>query len=457
MAEKERNDDSTGKFEGKPGHGKRILLRTFGCQMNEYDSELVTAILLSAGFSFVDSEDLADVILLNTCSVRDNAQRKIFGLVHEIRHRAGGRDLLVGILGCLAGHWKEDLVGNPRWRIDFAVGPDQYNDLPRIIANAAGHKQDVFAFEFSDEELYEGIYPARVEGVNAWIAVTRGCDNFCSYCIVPYARGRERSRSIKSILDEARRLAKDGFKQVTLLGQNVNSYQYDGVDFADLLAEVSRIDGIRRIRFMSPHPKDFSEKLMALVAANPKICKHMHFPMQSGNTRILKKMNRTYTKTGYLQKVKMIRGYCPDIALTTDVIVGFPTETDAEFEDTYDVMRRVEFDAAFIFKYSPRKGTLAERKYPDDVPPEIKTERIVRLNALQKEMSLKKNQAMIGRIEEVVIEVDTTKKSDQDAQGRTESNKIVILPPGDYHQGDFVSVKIKSATPHVVRGIISNN
>lgn len=461
-----------------------IFLKTYGCQMNVYDSELVRTILTGAGYVFVNEETEADIILLNTCSVRDNAQRKVFGKVHEIRHaareRGKGRPLLIGILGCLASHLKEDLIigtvtpnsGVAVPIIDFAAGPDSYKRLPEIIKNAGlrtpeiGLKSD---FNLEDLETYDDIYPTRTAGINAWIAVMRGCDNFCTYCIVPYARGRERSRSTQSIIEEAHRLAADGFKQITLLGQNVNSYSADGYDFADLLNAVSDIDGIIRIRFTSPHPKDTPEKLIRLMAQNPKICKHLHFPVQAGNTRVLQMMNRTYTKEGYLEKVAMIRDIYPQMAFTTDIIVGFPTETEAEFEDTLDVARKVGFDSAFIFKYSERKGTLASRQYPDDVPEEVKTDRIVRLNALQRGISLQKNQSLIGQTVEVMIEEETTLKSRHDRQGRTDSGRIVIIgdsprrgqSPGHPGQspgqsplsrGDLIKATITAATPNVVKG-----
>jgi tRNA-2-methylthio-N6-dimethylallyladenosine synthase len=429
--------------------------------MNVYDSELVESILTEAGYEFVPNEAEADVILLNTCSVRDNAQRKVFGKVHEIRHDRK-KSVLIGILGCLASHLKEELFTNYDIGIDFAAGPDSYKILPEIINNVGrrtrasnvGRKSN---FNLDDLEKYEDIYPTRASGINAWIAIMRGCDNFCTYCIVPYTRGRERSRSPHNIIEEAQRLAKDGFKQITLLGQNVNSYTAEGYDFADLLKAVSDIKGILRVRFTAPHPKDTSEKLIRLMAVHPKICKHLHFPLQAGNTRVLQMMNRTYTKEQYLDKVAMIRDICPQMAFTTDIIVGFPTETDAEFEDTLDVVTKVRYDSAFMFKYSERKGTLASQKYPDDVPEETKTDRIVRLNALQRGISLQKNQEMIGQTVEVLIEEESTQKSAQDKQGRTDGGRIVIINTADntsLKRGDLVKVKITGATPNVLKSIL---
>ena len=408
MAEKERNDANTGKSEGKQGHGKRILLRTFGCQMNEYDSELIRAILTEAGFRLTDDACEADVILLNTCSVRENAVRKIRGHIHQIRHDRQGRPAVYGILGCVATHLKEDILNDRHLNIDLTAGPDSYRRLPELIqkcvrtlyGNSVGTLHcnvptKAYDITLSTDETYEDIYPLRDSAANAWVAIMRGCNNFCSYCVVPYTRGRERSRSASGIVSEVRRLVCEGFSQVTLLGQNVNSYSHDGVDFPKLLSMVSAVKGLKRIWFTSPHPKDFPDRLIDLIASDPKICKHIHLPLQSGSSAILKKMNRPYTKTQYLALVKKIRSRCPQIALTTDIIVGFPGETDQDFQDTVDVFQKTGYDSAFIFKYSPRQGTAAARLL-DDVSEDAKISRIVLLNALQKETALIKNQAFTG-------------------------------------------------------------
>ena len=340
-------------------------------------------------------------------------------------------------------------------KLDFVVGPDSYKRLPQLIKEVQSTGKSAYDVTLSEFEDYADVYPNRKDGVNAWIAVMRGCNNFCTFCVVPYTRGRERSRSPKNIIQEARRLAEEGFRQVTLLGQNVNSYHYNEKDFAYLLQKVSQIKGIQRIRFTSPHPKDFPHDLLHVVAENPKVCKHIHLPLQAGNSRVLDLMNRTYSKEDYLALVDDIRVHYPDMIITTDIIVGFPTETDSEFEDTINIIEKVQFDAAFIFKYSERKGTIAARRHPDDVPEEKKTERIVRLNELQNEISLEKNRRHIGEIHEVLIEQESTRKSPHDYQGRNDGNKIVIFPKGDYRRGDFVHVKICDATPNVLKGIIS--
>lgn len=419
--------------------------------MNEYDSELVRAILAEAGYSFTENESEADVVMLNTCSVRENAHRKVYGEVHAIHHRQKGRRVIVGVLGCMATGLRKELAEDKNLGLDLVVGPDSYKRLPQILEEVLEGQSRGYDVTLSEFETYADVYPNRTGGVNAWVAVMRGCNNFCSFCIVPFTRGRERSRSVENILDEVRRLVGEGFSQVTLLGQNVNSYQHEGRDFAVLIDEVSRISGLRRIRFTSPHPKDFPESLIKVVAENPKVCKHIHLPLQSGNDRVLQLMNRHYTGAGYLGLVDRIRKACPSIALTTDIIVGFPTETAEEFEDTVRVMKAVGFDAAFIFKYSPRPNTQAARELRDDVADSEKTSRIVRINRLQTDISLKKNEVRIGSIEEVVVEV-VDKTRDGLVYARDDANKVVTLLSGDIKVGDFLNVRIVRATPHQLKG-----
>lgn len=433
-------------------HKSKVYIETYGCQMNEYDSEIVKSVLQEKSYNMVETPEEADIVLLNTCSVRENANRKVLARVHALRHLDGGADKKIGLLGCMTTNHRQELIKNKKLPIDFIAGPDSYKKLPSLIDETIGTGQRTFDIRLSRTETYSDVHPFRQRGVNGWIAVMRGCDNFCTFCVVPYTRGRERSRSVENVVAEAERMASQGYKQVTVLGQNVNSYKHGDHDFAYLLDKISEVDGIERIRFTSPHPKDFPKSLLKVVAENPKVCKHIHLPLQAGNSRVLDMMNRTYTKEEFLDLVDEIRDFYPEMILTTDIIVGFPTETDEEFEDTFDVMRTVEFDSAFIFKYSERKGTIAARKYPDDVSEEKKTERIVRLNALQKEMSLKKNQAHIGQVHEVLIESMTTKKSETDVQGRNDGNKLVILPGGDYGVGDFVKATIVDATAHVLKG-----
>ncbi len=435
---------------------KKVYIETYGCQMNEYDSELVRAILSKDNYQFVNDEHDADIVMLNTCSVRENANRKVYNRIHTIRHNHQNSDVKIGVLGCMATNFRKALLEDRNLHLDFIAGPDSYKRLPHLITSLGTENGDAYDVTLSEFEDYSDVYPQRKKGVNAWIAVMRGCNNFCTFCVVPYTRGRERSRSPENVAAEVRRLADEGFKQVTLLGQNVNSYFYDGNDFAYLLEKVSEVEGIERIRFTSPHPKDFPHRLLHVVAENPKVCKHIHLPLQAGNTRVLDMMNRTYTREEYLELAADIREHYPQMVLTTDVIVGFPTETDEEFADTERVMRAVEFDSAFIFKYSERHGTIARRKFKDDIPEEKKTERIVRLNDLQKEISLKKNLDHIGQIHEVIVEELSTKKSPQDFQGRNDGNKIVIFPGGDYQVGDFLQVEITEATSNVLKGIVVN-
>lgn len=432
---------------------KKVFLETYGCQMNEYDSQLIRSILKKENYEFVTDEQKADIIMLNTCSVREHAHRRIYGRVHSIRHARGQQNpVMIGILGCMATNLRQELLEDRSLKIDFIAGPDSYKRLGHLIREAVHENHKSYDVTLSEFETYSDITPSRSAGINAWIAIMRGCNNFCTFCVVPYTRGRERSRSPQNIVNEVRKLTAEGFKQVTLLGQNVNSYRYDDHDFAYLMDEVSKVDGIERIRFTSPHPKDFPDRLLDLIAVNPKICKHIHLPLQAGNDRVLDMMNRGYTKEEFLELVDKIRTKIPNVALTTDIIVGFPTETDAEFEDTLKVVTQVQFDSAFIFKYSQRQGTIASKKYPDDVPGTVKTERIMRLNQIQKEITLKKNQAHIGQEFEILIEPAAQDKSSRHSVGRTDANKLVIMPQNAYKMGDKVKVTILDATPHALKG-----
>ncbi|MBP9855058.1 MAG: tRNA (N6-isopentenyl adenosine(37)-C2)-methylthiotransferase MiaB [Candidatus Omnitrophica bacterium] len=452
--------------------------------MNEYDTELVKAILAKENYSFTQSEIEADVIMLNTCAIREHAHRKIYGRIHEIKHKREehfkklnqpnepktlDKPFKIGILGCMATNLRTELLENRNINIDFIAGPDSYKRLPQLIAESfvddvatvgAGLKpartDKPFDVTLSEFETYSDVYPQREKGVNAWIAVMRGCNNFCTFCVVPYTRGRERSRSLDNVVEEARRLADDGVKQITLLGQNVNSYRHEEYDFADLMEAVSKVKGIERIRFSSPHPKDYPDKFLDVMANNPKICKQVHLPLQSGSDRILDLMNRTYTRDEFMKLVDKIRHRIPGVAFSTDVIVGFSTETDQDYQDTYNLMKHVEFDSAFMFKYSERKQTIASRKFKDDVPDFIKTERIVNLNELQKEISYKKYQEHIGRIEPVMIEAEEANKTKDAYFGKSDSNKTVIIAKtGQYKAGDLVHVEITGASPNVLRGKVA--
>jgi len=433
--------------------------------MNEADTEIIRSILAKANYSFVSMEEEADIIMLNTCAIRENAHRKVYGRVHEIHHKHNELNKLkkpnerntplIGILGCMATNLRSELLENRGLKIDFIAGPDSYKRLPELIRQASETGEKQFDVTLSEFETYSDVYPTRTKGVNAWIAVMRGCNNFCTFCVVPYTRGRERSRSVDNIIEEVKRLADSDYKQVTLLGQNVNSYRHENDDFADLIEAVSKVNGIERIRFTSPHPKDFPEKLLKVITQNPKACKHIHLPLQAGSNRILDLMNRTYTQEEYLKLVEKIRTLIPNVALTTDIIVGFPTETEEEFQETINVMQQVQFDSAFIFKYSQRKGTIASHKYSDDISDESKTERIMQLNELQKAISFKRNHAHVGQVMDVLVEEEQTKHSKQDFQGRTDGNKLVIFPAAG-KTGEFVPIKITSATPHALKGHIVN-
>lgn len=431
--------------------GGTVYIETYGCQMNEYDSDLIRQILVSDGFQFTDCESEADIVMLNTCSVRENANRRIFQRIQDIRS-ARSTPVLIGVLGCMATNFRESLLSEAKRHIDFIAGPDSYRVLPTLIRESQRTGQKQFDVTLSEFETYSDIHIDRSSGVNAWIAVMRGCNNFCTFCVVPYTRGRERSRSVGSVVDEVKRVVDSGITQVTLLGQNVNSYQHDGADFTDLMGAVSSVPGIRRVRFTSPHPKDFPRRLLQLIADTPPICKQIHLPLQAGSNTVLKRMNRTYTQGEFLELVAEIRSIIPDVSLSTDVIVGFPDETDDDFADTLTVMRAVQFDTAFMFKYSERPQTVAARRIPDTVPELEKTRRIVELVELQKSISYNKNRDKIGQIQTVMIESLTTKKNTAEMVGRNEGNTIVILEQSPVKLGDYISVKITDASPHALRG-----
>jgi tRNA-2-methylthio-N6-dimethylallyladenosine synthase len=430
---------------------QNVFIETYGCQMNVYDTELVKSILQKSDYHIVDKESAADIVMLNTCSVRDNANRKIYNRVHEIKKAKNG-NVSIGILGCMATNFKTTLFENKRLGIDFIAGPDSYKHLPNLIATSTETGEKTFDVTLSEFETYSDIDPIRDAGVNAWIAIMRGCNNFCTFCVVPYTRGRERSREPQNILDEVKRLVASGYKQVTLLGQNVNSYKHERYDFTDLMKMVSDVEGIERIRYTSPHPKDFPRKLLKLMSERDNICKQVHMPLQAGNDRVLDIMNRTYTQQEFLDLIKETRDIMPHVNISTDIILGFPTETEKEFEDTVKVVQEVKFDTAYIFKYSERPNTRAANKYKDDVAEVEKTRRIVLLNEIQHGISLQKNQSHIGQIEKILIEHTKTRKSDDYFQGRNDGNTIVIVPKSDlYTKGDIIKVKIHGATKNALQ------
>ncbi|MCK4754648.1 MAG: tRNA (N6-isopentenyl adenosine(37)-C2)-methylthiotransferase MiaB, partial [Calditrichia bacterium] len=404
----------------------KVYIETYGCQMNEYDTELVKTILKKNDYDFTEAPEQAEIIFLNTCSVRENAHDKVhqrLGVFRQLRKE--NKNLIMGVLGCMAQNLRKELL-EKKIGVDIVAGPDSYKKLPEMLSRVYKTGEKEFSLTLSEFETYSDVFPTRESGVNAWVAVMRGCDNFCTFCVVPYTRGRERSRDPLNIVEEVKRLAGEGFKQVTLLGQNVNSYQFGSHDFADLIAMVSEVSGIERIRFISPHPKDFPVKLIDIVANNEKACKQIHLPLQSGNDRILDLMNRTYSQKEFLDLVDLMRNKIPDLALSTDVIVGFPTESDEEYEDTLKLIREVRFDSAFMFKYSERKQTIAQRKFPDDVAEEVKTDRLIELVEMQRKINFENNQRHLGKTFEVLVE-GKAKKPDQ-LMGRNKANKIVVFP-----------------------------
>jgi len=433
----------------------QVYMETFGCQMNEYDTELVRTIMKRRGFQFTPVDEEADVVLFNTCAIRENAHNRLYGHLARYKARKKERGLVIGVLGCMAQNLKQELLDTRSW-IDVLVGPDAYRRLPDLVTDALEIQRRGLSVDLSEYETYAEIVPDRAGGVNGWIAVMRGCDNFCSFCVVPYTRGRERSREPEGILEEAQRLASQGVRQITLLGQNVNSYRSGAWDFARLLVAVADVPGIQRVRFTSPHPKDFPPALLEAVAQHPIICNHIHLPLQSGNDRILERMGRGYMRRDYLTLVETIRDKGP-IVLTTDLICGFCGETDAEFQETYDLVKEVQYQAAFVFKYSERKHTIAARKYPDDIPEVVKGRRTNEILELQKEISLQKNRGWIGSQVEVMIEGDA-KKTDQQWMGHTESNITVVWPKAGHRSipGDVVSISIHDATPSTLYGIASS-
>jgi len=429
---------------------KKVYIETYGCQMNEYDTEIVKTILKRNNYEIAGQPEEAQVIFLNTCSVRENAHQKVHQRISTLKQlRRTNKHLVMGVLGCMAQNLRKELL-DEKVGVDIVAGPDSYKKLPEMLANVSSNGEKDFYLTLSEFETYSDVFPTREGGINAWIAVMRGCDNFCTFCVVPYTRGRERSRDPLNVVQEVEQLAKKGFKQVTLLGQNVNSYSYEEYDFADLIKMVAGVDGIERIRFTSPHPKDFPEKLLHVMAENPKACKHVHLPLQAGSTRILDKMNRTYTREEFLSLAGKIRTIIPGVVLTTDIIVGFPGESKEDFSETVEVMNEVCFDSAFIFKYSERKQTIASRKFPDDVPEEEKTARITHLVDLQRKHSFRKNEQHIGEIFDVLIDGKGKKPGQQ--LGRNDGNKIVVFPDSGKPDGDLVKVKVNEVTPNTLIG-----
>ncbi len=435
----------------------QVHIETFGCQMNESDSELVRSMLKGEGFAFTADRERADVLLVNTCAIRENAHNKIYAHLSELKGLKKQRPLVVGVLGCMAQSLKSELAEKEPL-IDVLAGPDAYRQLPVLLTNAMvaqeeGFSRKGFALDLSEYETYEGVLPDRDSGINAWITIMRGCDNFCSFCVVPYTRGRERSRDPEAILAEARDAAARGFTQITLLGQNVNSYRHGDWDFAKLIAAVADTTGILRVRFTSPHPKDFPSGLIDAIATHPNICKHIHLPLQSGSDRILHLMDRTYSGGEYLALVNQIRHAIPEIVLTTDIICGFCSETEEDFLDTQRIVEQARLDSAYIFKYSERKNTIAARKYADDVPDQIKGSRVARLVDIQRQITLERNRRYIGNDLEILIEGDATRSSAQ-GMGKTDGNITVVWDKGTrpFEPGTMITKRIVDASAATLYG-----
>ncbi len=417
--------------------------------MNVADSELVTGLLKSQGYVPADTMESADAIFVNTCAIREHAEEKVhsrLGIFQKIKRDRP--EVLIGVLGCMAQNLKNDLLENKPY-VDIILGPDSYRKLPEILARQEETKHIVDT-KLSRFEVYDDLFPSRQEGINAWISIMRGCDKFCTFCIVPFTRGRERSRQLDSIVAEAKRAVDEGFVEVTLLGQNVNSYRIGDKTFPDLLEAVAQIPGLRRVRYTSPHPQDITTDLIQVMGRYDTICKSIHFPLQSGSNRILKRMNRSYTREHFLKIAEQLRTELPGIGISTDIIVGFPGETETDFEDTLKVMETVKFDSAFTFKYSPRPYTKAA-EYDDQVPEEVKSERLERLITLQKQHTLEQNQKLVGSVETVLVEKES-KKSPKQWAGRTDSNKWVIFDKGDAQVRDLVDVEITAATGVTLHG-----
>ena len=440
-----------------PCGGRRLYIETYGCQMNVADSEVVASIMEMAGYSLAPGVDSADAVLLNTCSIRDNAEQKVLARLQALRalrrsRPAGAPRLIIGVIGCMAERVREELVG--QHGVDLVAGPDSYLDLPALFASAE-QGQPAVSVELSTTETYRDIVPVRLPGrqVSGFVSIMRGCDNFCSYCIVPYTRGRERSRPLGSILREVADLRARGYREVTLLGQNVNSYRDGSTAFADLLLRVADAAPDMRVRFTTSHPKDMDHRTLAAIASRPNLCRHIHLPVQSGSDAVLRAMNRRYTRDWYLDRIADIRATVPGCAVTTDLFTGFHGETEEDFQQTLDLMRAVRFDSAFMFRYSERPGTLAARTMPDNVPEPVKIDRLNRMIALQNELSLASNLADVGRSFEVLVE-GAARRGDGQMVGRTSQNKTAVFPRGAARVGDIVRVRVDSATSATLVGHI---
>lgn len=432
----------------------KLFIKTYGCQMNEADSEVVAAILATDGYELTDNLDDADLVLLNTCSVRDNAEQKVLSFIKELQSTnvKEGKPY-IGVIGCMAERMKEDLILH--YGVNLVAGPDSYNDLPNLIG-AVENGHPAINVELSKTETYRDVIPARIgRTLSGYISIMRGCNNFCTYCIVPYTRGRERSRDLQSILNELRDLRSKGYKEVVLLGQNVNSYRFDDngtiVDFPSLLESVAKEAPDMRIRFTTSHPKDMSDRTLQVIARYDNLCKCIHLPVQSGSNHILQLMNRKYTRENYLERIAAIRRLLPQATITTDIFCGFHDETEQDHQDTLSLMREAKFDMAFMFRYSERPGTYASKHLSDNVPEDVKLKRLNEIIALQNALSAESNHKDIGKTFEVLIE-GYSKRSHDDFFGRTSQNKVIVFPKAGHKIGDFVHVTVERSTSATLIG-----
>lgn len=440
---------------------KQLYIETYGCQMNVADSEVVAAVMAEKGYTITDNQHEADVLLINTCSVRDNAEQRIWGRLNLFNsYKKKRKNLIIGMIGCMAERLADDLL--EKKVVDLVAGPDAYRDLPFLI-DKAHEGEAAINVELTLDETYDSLVPKRLdrEAVSGFVSITRGCNNFCTYCIVPYTRGRERSRDPHDILAEVADLAARGYKEVTLLGQNVNSYKWETegekkpVRFPDLLKRVAQSQPTVRVRFTTSHPKDLTEKLLKSMVSEPNICRHIHLPVQSGSSRILKLMNRKYDREWYLKRIGLIREIIPGCGLSTDVFCGFCSETEEDFQDTLSLMEQAGFDSSFMFKYSERPGTYAAKHMPDDVPEEVKTDRLNRMIELQNRLSIESNRRDIGKTFEVLVE-GYSKKSKAELMGRTSQNKVVVFAAEHFQKGDLVEVYIERCTQTTLIGRATN-
>lgn len=443
--------------EEKDSSNKFAFVETYGCQMNFSDTEIIASVLTDAGYGFTQDELNADLVLLNTCSIRENAENRVWQRLKSLSYLKKKKPgLVVGLLGCMAERLKDKVLEQEKL-VDLVVGPDAYRSLPTLLAEIETGQKAVNVL-LSREETYADISPVRLNsnGVTAFLSIMRGCNNMCSFCVVPFTRGRERSRPAKSILDEVSELIQNGYKEVTLLGQNVDSYDYEGVSFAQIMRQVAALDSSLRVRFATSHPKDITDEVLFTIAEFPNICNYIHLPVQSGSTRILDMMNRNYSREWYLQKIARIREIIPNCAISTDIITGFCSETESDHQETVSLMKQVQFDYAYMFAYSERDGTLAQRKYPDDVPEETKKQRLNEIIDIQSKASFQSNQRDIGKKFSILVE-KTAKKNQSEWCGRNDNNKMVVFSPKNQiiNQGDYVEVLVESATSATLLGSIA--